>query len=104
MPRRRKSHGGGVIRIEFMKTTCRRLRSVLGVCLVWVLASACASTYYKVTDPATGKAYYTPKVHKDKKSGAVSFVDVGSGVSLSVAHAQVKAIKRQEFNRAVHAQ
>ena len=72
-----------------------------GLLLACVLLAGCATKYYRVTDAAAGKTYYTPKVQRDKKSGAVSFVDAASGVPVTLQKPQVKAINRAQFDQAL---
>ncbi len=72
-----------------------------GLVLACVLMSGCAAKYYRVTDADTGKTYYTPKVKKDKKSGAVSFVDAASGAPVTLQKPQVTQIKRAQFDQAL---
>ncbi|MEM7625727.1 MAG: hypothetical protein AAF333_08865 [Planctomycetota bacterium] len=43
-----------------------------------VFSAGC--TYYQITDPTTGKTYYTTNWNrKDNESGAVQFKDMASG-------------------------
>jgi hypothetical protein len=78
----------------------------LGLWCGWLslalLAGGCrTSNYYCVTDSANGKSYFTPRVSKDRKTGAVTFVDVVSGQELKLLKPQVKSVGRQAFNDAV---
>ena len=61
-----------------------RLRALAFVLLTLSLA-ACAH-YYKVTDPATGKAYYTEDV--DRKGSAVQFKDAQNGSSMTLQNSR----------------
>jgi hypothetical protein len=84
-----------------MNRTLRWTALVGGVALLPWLGGGCAATYYSVTDPAAGKTYYTPKVQTDKKSGSVTFVDVGSGVPMTLSKPQVKRLNRKQFTQAL---
>lgn len=61
---------------------------------------AWCTTYYKVTDPATGNAYYTTNI-KYKGSGAVQIIDEKSGDKAVLQSSEVKEIKKEEFNQGV---
>jgi hypothetical protein len=86
-----------------MKTTLGRSLLVAMLLSCGWLANGCASHYYCVTDTASGQRYFTPKIRKDKKTGAVSFLDARSGVYTVVPTNQVRQIKRPEFNQAIYA-
>jgi hypothetical protein len=62
----------------------------------------CRSTYYSVSEPASGKTYYTTKLEKYKKTGAISFVDVVSGKQVTLQTSELKSLSRQEFNRRLY--
>jgi hypothetical protein len=80
-----------------------RLGLICGVLGVALVAGGCfMQRYYCVTDPASGKKFYAPRVKKDK-SGAATFVNVRSGQEMTVTNAQVKSMKRADFQREVHA-
>ncbi len=70
--------------------------------LVWMVggliavAAGCAS-YYKVTDPASGKAYYTTKVNEAGQAGAVKFEDEKTGSTVTLQSSEVKEISSDEF-------
>lgn len=74
--------------------------------LVWmvgglmVLAAGCTS-YYVVTDPATGKTYYTTKVNDAGRSGAVKFEDKKAGGTVTLQSSIVKEISSDEFEAGI---
>jgi len=76
----------------------RQLRSLLMVALVSLMVSACA-TYYKVTDPAGGKSFYTTKVDRSV-SGTVTFKDAVSGSEVTLQSSEVLKISGKEFDQA----
>jgi hypothetical protein len=39
------------------------------------MAAGCSTSYYRVTDPESGKTYYTNKIEKAVQGGAVKFED-----------------------------
>ena len=60
-----------------------------------VLAAGCAS-YYKVTDPQSGRTYYTEEIQNDK-SGVVKLKDARSGSSVTLQSSEVKEISSDEY-------
>ena len=63
--------------------------------LAIVLATAGCTTYYRVTDPSSGKMFYTDDV---KRSGsAVMFKDAKSGSEVTLQASEVKEISQDEF-------
>ncbi|HTP40802.1 MAG TPA: hypothetical protein VML36_00085 [Nitrospiria bacterium] len=61
-----------------------------------LVATACA-TYYRVTDPQSGRVYYTEKVDRER-GGAASFTDAGSGSTITIQNSEVKEITKDEYN------
>jgi hypothetical protein len=55
------------------------------------------TTYYRVTDPASGKAYYTTKVDDAGKAGAVKIKDDRTGSSVTLQSSEVKEISEDEY-------
>ncbi len=56
---------------------------------------ACAS-YYKVTDPTTGKTYYSKNIAY-ARSGAVKLKDARTGSLVIIQNSEVKEISKQEY-------
>ena len=75
-----------------MKTT--RLAIGVACCLAFLLAG-CAS-YYKVTDPTSGKNYYSESV-KEKSDGSVRFKDANTGANVTLQSSEVHEISKDEF-------
>jgi hypothetical protein len=89
--------------MQVMKKIARLRGLFWGAVALAVLADGCStSKYYCVTDPASSKVYYTPRVQKDKKTGVVSFVDAASGVQITLPKSTVKQIDRNRFNEGLH--
>ena len=71
----------------------------------WIAASVCAgllvggcsSTYYKVTDPHSGTAYYTEKVDTLVGTGAVKVKDARTGSVVTLQSSEVKEISEKEY-------
>ena len=79
--------------------------------LVWIGASLCAgllvggcsSTYYKVTDPHSGTAYYTEKVDTIMGTGAVKVKDARTGSIVTLQSSEVKEISEKEYQAGIAA-
>ncbi len=65
---------------------------VLGVVL---LVTGCAS-YYKVTDPQSGKVYYTEDID-NVRGGAVKLKDARTGSMVTIQNSEVKEISSDEY-------
>ena len=63
-----------------------------------LLMSACA-TYYRVTDPSTGNAYYTEKVKR--QGSAVRIKDARTGAEVTIQNSEIKDIEKQEYYQAL---
>jgi len=64
------------------------------------LVTACASYYYKVSDPAGTKEYYATDVDREK-SGAITIKDQKTGAIVTLQSSEVKEISEEEFEKAV---
>ena len=74
----------------------------LMVCGLIITAAGCTS-YYQVTDPYTGKAYYTTKVD-DIRGGAVKIKDANTGSMVTLQSSEVKEISEGEYHAGMMAQ
>jgi hypothetical protein len=74
-----------------------RSRAVVVVLLAVSLA-ACAH-YYKVTDPASGKVFYTEEVKRN--GSAVEFKDGQTGGVTTLQNSEVIEIDKQAYETAV---
>lgn len=72
---------------------------IFTVCGFMLIAAGCTS-YYRVTDPASGKEYYTTKVDEKGKSGAVKIKDDKSGSSVTLQSSEVREITEDEYKTA----
>jgi len=68
---------------------------VVGLC-VGLLVVGCAPPYYKVTDPQSGKEYYTQKVDT-LAGGAVKVMDTRTNSVVTLQNSQVKEISEKEY-------
>ena len=73
----------------------KRVALSLAVALLLVL-SACGGGYYKVTDPTSGKTYYTNDL-SEEKSGAVKLKDANTGGTVTLQNSEVIKINKEEF-------
>ena len=72
----------------------------------WTMAAAMACmlagcSHYKVTDPASGRVYYTEDVHHEKREGFIKFKDAKTKAEVTLQSSTVEKISKDEFNAAV---
>ncbi|MGD9303168.1 MAG: hypothetical protein PVF79_02830 [Desulfobacterales bacterium] len=60
-----------------------------------IVLSGCTS-YYKVTDTASGNVYYTTKIDQSK-SKSVKFKDVNTGSDVTLQSSEVLEIDKEEY-------
>jgi hypothetical protein len=71
------------------------MRLMTVAALVLALAAAGCTTYYRVTDPGTGKTYYT---NDFKRSGtALQFKDHKSGADVTLPASEVLEISKDDY-------
>ena len=69
-----------------------------------LVAAGCGGNYYKVSDPATGRSFYSTKVKQTGKAGAVKFKDDKSGGTITLQSSEVKEISGDEYEAGLKAQ
>ena len=75
-----------------MRTICGAVLGVgalLGVC-------GCGPTYYRVSDPTTGRAYFTTEL-TEKGAGSVQLRDAGTGRTVTLQNSEVQKVTQSEF-------
>ena len=72
----------------------------LGLLCVLALVTAGCTSYYRISDPAGTKEYYTTDIDKTS-SGSISFKDAKSGSTITLQASDVKEISEDEFKAAV---
>ena len=77
------------------------MTKILAVVPLLLIAWACEATYYKLTDPATGREYYA--VDYTNKGSLIEFKDAKTGAKTTLQNAQVLEINEQTFNDGVAA-
>jgi hypothetical protein len=60
-----------------------------------LLAAGCAS-YYQITDPTTGKVYFSTSMDQSS-SGATVFTDAKTGAKITLQNSEVSKITQQQF-------
>jgi hypothetical protein len=77
------------------------MNRTLAVLAVLLLAGGCAN-YYKVTDPTTGKVYYTKNL-RERSSGSSTLVDGKTGHTVSLQNSEVQKITKDDYDRGRYA-
>ena len=75
----------------------RRITGVL-ICLLSVMIAGC-SHYYRVTDPGSGKTYYTTDI--DERSGRVKFKDDKTRNIVILHSAELSELSEEEYGAEV---
>lgn len=73
-------------------------RTILLLALLGLVAS-CGGRYYRVTDPASGRVYYTRDVDTKRRTGTVDFKDAKTGAKVTLQSSQVQKIPEAEYNQ-----
>ena len=71
---------------------------IIAVVLFTVFLAGCAH-YYKVSDPGSGKSYYTEDVKRN--GSAVEFKDAQTGGVMTLQNSEVQEIEKQQYEQAV---
>ena len=72
----------------------KRLAILISI-IIMMMTIGCAS-YYKITDPATGKDYYTETL--ERKGGGVIFKDVNTSETVTLQSSEVLEISKDQFD------
>ena len=72
---------------------------LLGVSALTFTLAGC-TTYYKISDPAGTKEYYTTDVDTTK-AGAIRFTDEKTQAEVTLQSSEVKKISHEEFEAAL---
>jgi hypothetical protein len=74
-------------------------------CGLIVMSAGCSdSHHYRVTDPASGKAYYTTKIDDAGRAGAVKIKDDKTGSTVTLQSSEVKEISADEYEAGLKAE
>ncbi|MGH7182102.1 MAG: hypothetical protein ACREJN_09010 [Nitrospiraceae bacterium] len=72
----------------------------LGAVVALAAMTVACSHYYKVSDPAGSKEYYTTDLD-ETKGGAIKIKDEKTGATVTLQSSEVKEISEEEFEKAV---
>ena len=75
---------------------------ILAVVPLMLLAGGCAS-YYKVTEPGSGKEFYTQDVSRRVTNGSVEFKDAKTGATTTLQNSQVLEIDKKTYEAGLKA-
>jgi len=66
--------------------------------LALVLVTAGCTTYYRVTDPSSGKVFYTHEIIRGYNQN-IRFTDAKSGSDVTLTTSEVKEITQEEYQK-----
>ena len=66
------------------------------IALCALASVAACTTYYEVTDPTTGRVYYSTDI-EDRKGGAVTLVDDRNGAEVTVQNSEIREISKDTY-------
>jgi hypothetical protein len=69
----------------------------LMLCGFITTVAGCSSNHYRVTDPASGKTYYTTNIDNAGRAGAVKIKDDKTGSTVTLQSSEVKEISAGEY-------
>ena len=81
----------------------KRNALAMGVVAVMFSVLTGCSHYYKVSDPAGQKEYYTKDIDT-VRGGAIKIKDAKTGANVTLQSSEVKEISEEEYNAAVKAE
>jgi len=70
-------------------------RTLAAVGLALMCAGGCTS-YYKVTDPTSGRVYYTQELQQ-KNNGAATLKDARTGSKVNLQNTEIEKITKEQF-------
>ena len=71
-------------------------KRIAAVGLAVLLAASGCTSYYRVTDPTTGKQYYTTEL-KQKGNGAATLKDDRTGNTVNIQNSEVAQVSKEEY-------
>ncbi len=78
----------------------RKLMSIFLATVFFLGMVACAG-YYQVRDPTSSSTYFTRKIDKKGKTGAISFEDAKTGSKMTLQSSEVKEVSKKDYREAV---
>ncbi len=73
----------------------KRVGITLGIAAVALVLAGCA-THHQVTDPSSGRVYYTNDLDT-MKNGAVRFTDGKTGSTVTMQNSEVKKVSEKTY-------
>ncbi len=76
------------------------MKLMIPLCFFFVLVFTAGCAYYEVTDPTSGRTYYTNSMMSGRYgwSGAVQFRDAESGNNVTLQNSEIKQISGEEYH------
>ena len=74
----------------------KKCRILAAISIAMWLGIAGCSSYYRVTDPVSGKVYYTTDIDREG-NGAISFQDEVTMREVTLQQSEVMEIKKNQF-------
>ncbi|MHC4211937.1 MAG: hypothetical protein ACYSWP_01065 [Planctomycetota bacterium] len=84
-----------------MKKMLTKLNRIVALVTLAVAVFIGGCSYYRVTDPATQKIYYTTEV-KELKSGAVKLTDAKTKKAVTIQNSEVEKIDEDEYKKGIY--
>ena len=81
----------------------KALISSILIGLISLMSFGCAPTYYKITDTATNREYYTQRVVR-KASGSVEFIDAKTKAKVTLQSSEVRPISEVTYHEGMTGQ
>jgi hypothetical protein len=82
--------------------TNRLLRAVLLAVAIAALLAGCA-TYYRITEPGSGRQYYTQDIERTR-DGSVRFKDGKSKGEITLQNSEVSEISKSDYEKGMSGQ
>jgi hypothetical protein len=70
-------------------------KTLAAAIMMGLLATAC-TTYYEVSDPGSGKTYYTTDIDRNR-DGSVEFKDAVSGSLVTIQSSEIKEVNKETY-------
>jgi hypothetical protein len=77
------------------------MRRFLAIVLLALFVTLVGCATYRVTDPTSGRVYYTKKIKQQKREGTVKFTDDRTGAKVTLQSSEIQKIPRKEYKEAV---
>jgi len=72
------------------------MKKTAAVCLALLCLGGC-TTYYKVTDPTTGREYYTTELQRSN-SGAATLKDARTGNTVNLQNSEIAKVTKEQYD------